>query len=59
MGRRISVTIDEKLLERAKQLTGSQEKTALVRVDLQAVIAPEDAKGGTEPGLRSIPRWQT
>jgi len=58
---RITLTIDEKLLERAMELTGIQEKTALVRAGLEALIAREAGKrlallGGTEPKLSDIAR---
>ena len=58
---RTTLIIDQKLLERARQLTGIPEKTALVRAGLEALIAQEAAKrlaalGGTEPSLRSVPR---
>jgi hypothetical protein len=53
--------IDETLLRRTKELTGIQEKTALVRAGLEALIAREAGKrlaslGGTHPKLSSIPR---
>ena len=58
---RTTLIIDPKLLERARQLTGIREKTALVRAGLHALIAQEAAKrlaalGGTEINLRSVPR---
>jgi hypothetical protein len=58
---RTTLIIDSELIERARELTGIQEKTALVRAGLEALIARESAKrlaslGGTEPGLRSVPR---
>jgi len=61
MHMRTTLIIDPDLLERARQLTGIQEKTALVRAGLQALIAQEAAKrlaalGGGEPGLRAVPR---
>jgi Arc/MetJ family transcription regulator len=61
MHMRTTLIIDQELLERARQLTGIQEKTALVRAGLQALIAQEAAKrlaalGGVEPGLRAVPR---
>ena len=61
MHMRTTLIIDPDLIERARQLTGIQEKTALVRAGLQALVARESAKrlaslGGTEPGLRPIPR---
>jgi Arc/MetJ family transcription regulator len=61
MHMRTTLILDEDLLNRAKQLTGIQEKTALVRAGLEALIAREAANrlaalGGTEPQLRPVPR---
>ncbi len=61
---RTTLIIDETLVERARDLTGIREKTALVRAGLEALIARESAKrlaalGGTEPGLEAIPRRRT
>jgi Arc/MetJ family transcription regulator len=61
MQMRTTLIIDQNLLEQAIQLTGIRQKTALVRAGLEALIAREAAKrlaslGGTEPGLRSVPR---
>jgi Arc/MetJ family transcription regulator len=61
MHMRTTLIIDEKLVERARELTGIQEKTALVREGLTALIARESGKrlaalGGTQPKLRGIPR---
>ncbi len=58
---RTTLIIDENLLERARQLTGIREKTALVRAGLEALIAREAARrlaalAGAEPTLRPIPR---
>jgi hypothetical protein len=58
---RTTLIIDEKLVERARELTGIQEKTSLVREGLEALIARESGKrlaalGGTQPKLRRIPR---
>ena len=58
---RTTLIIDEALLERARALTGIQEKTALVRAGLEALIAREAGRrlaalGGTQPGLSDIPR---
>ena len=55
---RTTLNIDEPVLRRAAELTGVQEKTALVRMGLQALVARESAKrlallGGTEKGLRT------
>ena len=61
MHMRTTLNIDEKLIQRARQLTGIEEKTALVRAGLEALIARGAARrlaalGGTEPELRRIPR---
>ncbi|HXK04249.1 MAG TPA: type II toxin-antitoxin system VapB family antitoxin [Verrucomicrobiae bacterium] len=61
---RTTLNIDDRLLERARGLTGIQEKTALVRAGLEALIAREAAKrlaklGGTQPKLTNIPRRRT
>jgi hypothetical protein len=61
MHMRTTLLIDEGLIEKAKTLTGIEEKTALVRAGLEALIARESAKrlaslGGSEPELRPIPR---
>jgi Arc/MetJ family transcription regulator len=58
---RTTLIIDDDLLERARQATGIQEKTALVRAGLEALIAREAGKrlaalGGTQPELSDIPR---
>ena len=49
------------MLEKASRLTGVSEKTALVRLGLEALIARESSRrlarlGGTEKGLKAIPR---
>jgi Arc/MetJ family transcription regulator len=61
MHMRTTLFIDERLVERARELTGIQEKTALVREGLEALIARESGKrlaalGGTQPKLQKIPR---
>lgn len=58
---RTTLILDNELLERAKELTGIEEKTALVRAGLNALITRETGKrlaslGGSEPELRPIPR---
>lgn len=58
---RTTVNLDEKLLDEAKRLTGMTERTALIHEGLRALIERESARrlarlGGTEPGLREIPR---
>ncbi len=58
---RTTINIDDDLYQQAVQLTGKNEKTALVREALQALIERESAKrlaklGGSEPHLENIPR---
>jgi Arc/MetJ family transcription regulator len=58
---RTTLNIDDNLLLRAQQLTGINEKTAIVRSGLEALIARESARrlaklGGTDPELKDIPR---
>ena len=58
---RTTLNIDEKILKRASKLTGIKEKTALVRLGLEALISVESAKrlaalGGSDKDLKSIPR---
>ena len=61
MHMRTTIILDDRLLEHARDLTGVQEKTALVHAGLRALIARESARrlaalGGTEPSLRAVPR---
>lgn len=61
MHMRTTLNIDDALLEEAARLTGVEEKTALVRRGLEALIALESARrlaalGGTEKRLRAAPR---
>jgi len=56
-----TLNIDDDLLREASRLTGTKEKTALVRMGLEALIARESARrlaelGGTEKGLRKHTR---
>ncbi|HEX4562107.1 MAG TPA: type II toxin-antitoxin system VapB family antitoxin [Gemmatimonadales bacterium] len=58
---RTTLILDDALLEQARELSGIQEKTALVRAGLEALIAREAARrlaalGGTMPGLTLTPR---
>ncbi len=58
---RTTLIIDPQLLERARRLTGIQEKTSLVRAGLEALVARESARrlaalAGSQPQLRPIPR---
>jgi Arc/MetJ family transcription regulator len=58
---RTTINIDDELLNKASILTGIDEKTSLVRLGLEALIAQQSAKrlaklGGTEKNLQRIPR---
>ena len=61
---RTTLNIEDSLLDTAAKLTGITEKTSLVRLGLQALIAKESAKrlarlAGTEKDLQAIPRRRT
>lgn len=61
MPMRTTVTIDAELLDRAQELSGIREKTAVVHAGLEALIARESARrltalGGTDRALEPIPR---
>jgi Arc/MetJ family transcription regulator len=61
MHMRTTLIIDDVLMERARRLTGIDEKTALVHAGLEALIAREAAKrlaalGGSQPQLEPTPR---
>jgi Arc/MetJ family transcription regulator len=58
---RTTLNIEDELLAKAAELTGIKEKTSLVKLGLEALIARESAKrlaalGGTEKNLEMIPR---
>lgn len=61
---RTTIVLDDELLQKAQALTHVQEKSALVKEALKALIERESAKrlanlGGTEPQLEAIPRRKT
>jgi len=61
---RTTIVLDDELLEKAQALTHVQEKSALVKEALKALIERESAKrlanlGGSEPQLNAISRRQT
>ena len=61
MHMRTTLNIDEDLLKRASRLTGVSEKTALVRLGLEALISVESARrlarlGGNQKALRPVRR---
>lgn len=58
---RTTLNIDDGLIRRASKLTGIEEKTALVRMGLESLIARESARrlaklGGTEKDLAPVRR---
>jgi Arc/MetJ family transcription regulator len=58
---RTTLNIEDSLVKRASELTGVKEKTTLVKLGLEALIAKESAKrlaklGGTQKQLKAIPR---
>jgi len=64
MHMRTTLNIDDKLLGEASRLTGVTEKTALVRMGLEALIRREAAKrlaamGGADPKATGAPRRQS
>ncbi len=53
--------LEDHLIDRARELSGIEEKTALVKAGLEALIAREAGKrlaalGGSDPELKEIPR---
>jgi Arc/MetJ family transcription regulator len=59
-----TLNIDDDILDRASSLTGVKEKTALVRMGLEALVARCSAQrlaalGGSEPHIENIPRRRT
>jgi len=58
---RTTLNIDDRILEHASRLTGVREKTALVRMGLEALVARYSAQrlaalGGTERQAKRVPR---
>ena len=58
---RTTLNINDRILLKAAEMTGVNEKTSLVHMGLEALIALESARrlaslGGTEPRLARIPR---
>jgi Arc/MetJ family transcription regulator len=61
---RTTLGLDDDLVAEAQRLTGTMEKSALVRQALRALIQRESARrlarlGGTESALTEIPRRRT
>jgi hypothetical protein len=58
---RTTLNIEDRLIEKASELTGIREKTSLVKLGLEALISRESARrlaklGGTEKNISDIPR---
>lgn len=58
---RTTMILDDALMQRALELTGLREKTAVVHAGLEALIARESARrlaklGGSMPDLELAPR---
>ncbi|KAA8964654.1 type II toxin-antitoxin system VapB family antitoxin [Mycobacterium sp.] len=58
---RTTVALDEDLVSEAQRLTGTSEKSKLIREALQALIERESARrlarlAGSEPDVTTIPR---
>ena len=61
---RTTIALDDELVREAQRLTGTTEKSALVRQALRALIERESAQrlaqlAGSEPKLKAVPRRQT
>ncbi len=58
---RTTVALDDELMDEAQRLTGTTEKSALLRQALRALIERESSArlarlGGSEPAARAVPR---
>lgn len=58
---RTTLSLDDVLIAEAQRLTGTREKSALVREALRALIERESARrlarlGGSEPTITATPR---
>jgi Arc/MetJ family transcription regulator len=61
---RTTISLDDELIRKAAELTGRRERSALVRLGLEALIAQESARrlarlGGTDPDAAAAPRRRT
>lgn len=61
---RTTLALDDELLAEAQRLTGTSEKTALVRQALRALIERESARrlallAGSDPDAKPVSRRQT
>lgn len=58
---RTTINLDDDLIQRAADLTGRSERSVLVRMGLEALIARESARrlarlGGSDPDATAAPR---
>jgi Arc/MetJ family transcription regulator len=58
---RTTIVLDDELIERASEITGLSEKSAIVREALKALVAREAGRrlaalGGSAPDLKLPPR---
>ncbi len=58
---RTTIVLDDDLVAKAQELTGLNERSALVREALKALVAREVARrlidlGGSDPGAKAGPR---
>jgi Arc/MetJ family transcription regulator len=58
---RTTINLDERLVEEAQRITGTQERTALIHEGLRALITRESARrlallGGSDPQVTAPPR---
>jgi Arc/MetJ family transcription regulator len=58
---RTTLNIEDNLIDKASRITGIKEKTTLVKLGLEALIARESSKrlarlGGTQKRMEDIPR---
>ncbi len=61
MHMRTTLNIDDSVIQKARAMTGIKEKTSLVHMGLEALIARESAVrlaklGGYQQNLKSVPR---
>jgi len=61
---RTTINVDDELIDKARQLTGIREKTSLIKLGLEALIARESSRrlarlGGTEESLKTPRRRRT
>ena len=58
---RTTVVLDDELVDKAQRLSGTTERSALLKEALRALIERESARrlarlGGSEPGAKAAPR---